>query len=220
MNLRATMVLIAALGLLVWLDRGRPTSCVGLLCALPSGQAGQAGGATPAAPKVAAPSTNLLERGRSIAGQAFGLLSSNLTEAIARGGISNALAYCSVKALPLTALVAETNRVNLRRVTHKARNPADRADAAELKILDQYRNDLAAGRRPLAPLLTTNTTGVVTFYAPIVITNPLCLLCHGKPGTDIAPAHLEVIRRLYPEDEAVGFKLGDLRGLWRVEFRP
>jgi hypothetical protein len=27
------------------------------------------------------------------------------------------------------------------------------------------------------------------------------------------------IRRLYPADAATGFKLGDLRGLWRVDFR-
>jgi hypothetical protein len=28
-----------------------------------------------------------------------------------------------------------------------------------------------------------------------------------------------VIRRLYPEDQATGFSLGDLRGMWRIDFK-
>jgi len=35
-------------------------------------------------------------------------------------------------------------------------------------------------------------------------------------GEDIE--HLEVIGRLYPQDEAVGFRLGELRGAWRIDF--
>jgi hypothetical protein len=60
--------------------------------------------------------------------------------------------------------------------------------------------------------------GRATFYSPIVITNPLCLQCHGIPGTDLAPSTVALLQQLYPRDEATGFKLGDLRGLWRVDF--
>ncbi len=48
--------------------------------------------------------------------------------------------------------------------------------------------------------------------------NPLCLQCHGTPNQDIAPETLAAIQKLYPGDKATGFKLGDLRGLWRVTF--
>lgn len=32
------------------------------------------------------------------------------------------------------------------------------------------------------------------------------------------PENLAFIRSLYPQDAATGFKLGDLRGAWRVDF--
>jgi hypothetical protein len=51
-----------------------------------------------------------------------------------------------------------------------------------------------------------------------VITNPLCLQCHGVAGRDILPATATLLQKLYPQDQATGFQLGDLRGAWRVEF--
>jgi hypothetical protein len=68
-------------------------------------------------------------------------------------------------------------------------------------------------------VVLTNAAGMVRFYSAIVITNPLCLNCHGTPGLELLPANHAFIRRLYPEDEAIGFRLGDLRGLWRIDFR-
>jgi hypothetical protein len=158
----------------------------------------------------------LIARGQSITAQAFGLLSSNLLSAIQQSGVSNALPFCSAMAIPLTSLMADTNEVTLRRVSHRPRNPANRASSRELELIENYQSTLAAGGRP-QPLLLTNDT--ITFYAPIVITNSLCLQCHGQPGRDIAPENLEVIRRLYPNDEATGFGVGDIRGLWRIDFK-
>jgi hypothetical protein len=158
----------------------------------------------------------LIARGQSITAQAFGLLSSNLLSAIQQSGVSNALPFCSAMAIPLTSLVADTNGVTLRRVSHRPRNPANRANSRELELIESYRSTLAAGGKP-QPLLLTNDT--ITFYAPIVITDSLCLQCHGQPGRDIAPENLEVIRRLYPNDEATGFGVGDVRGLWRIDFK-
>ncbi len=159
------------------------------------------------------------ERGKAIAAQAFGVLSSNLTTALSQGGVSNAVQFCSVEALPLTTSVADTNQVTLRRVSHKVRNPKNKADTAELAVLEAFRVGLVEGKTP-APLVRTNASGGATFFAPIVLNNPLCLNCHGQPGIDIKPEHLAILQRLYPKDEATGFKLGDLRGLWRIDFKP
>jgi len=159
-----------------------------------------------------------LARGRRITAQAFGLLSTNLLRAIEQHGVSNALPYCSAQAIPLTSLVAATNDVSLRRVSHKARNPANRANDAEQALLTQLQADLNAGRS-LQPTVVGTGSETVTFYAPIVISNALCLKCHGRPEDDIALENLVTIRRLYPADAATGFKLGDLRGLWRIDFR-
>lgn len=64
----------------------------------------------------------------------------------------------------------------------------------------------------------TNVDGSTSFIAPIVLGNPLCLQCHGTPGEDIDPETLASIQKFYPNDKATGFKLGDLRGLWRITF--
>jgi hypothetical protein len=158
----------------------------------------------------------LLVRGQAISSQAFGLLSSNLQAAIERSGVSQALPFCSAVAMPLTSLVANTNEVSLQRVTHRPRNPVNRASPQELELIEAYRSALSRSEAP-RPVLVTNETPV--FYAPIVITNALCLQCHGNPTEDIAPENLALIRQLYPADEAIGFSMGEVRGLWRIQFR-
>lgn len=158
------------------------------------------------------------ERGQAVVLEAFGLLSSNLTAALNRGGVSNALQFCSVQATPLTASIAGTNAFTVRRLSHRARNPLNKAGAAELAILDDFRASLALGK-PALPKVHTNELGGATFFAPIVLNNPLCLSCHGRPGQDIKPPDLALLQKLYPNDEATGFTIGELRGLWRVDFQ-
>lgn len=159
----------------------------------------------------------LRQRAVAIATEAFSELSSNLLAAIARTGFNEALPYCSDKAIPITQGVAARNGVGLSRVTHKARNPAHKATEAELALLRQFQSELATKRSP-APVLVTNNPPAAAVYVPIVISTPLCLSCHGQPGTEISADLHTVIRRLYPADQATGFAMGDLRGLWRVDF--
>jgi len=52
------------------------------------------------------------------------------------------------------------------------------------------------------------------YYKPIIV-KPLCLICHGNPK-DMDPQIYSIIRKKYPEDKAVGYKVGDLRGVVRV----
>lgn len=156
-----------------------------------------------------------LAEGKRLTAEAFALLSKNLAEAIAKDGVPGAIGFCSEKALPLTASVD----ANLRRVSHKARNPKNKAGAAALEILNTYRATMKDGKAP-EPQLRKQADGTETLFAPIVLANPLCLKCHGTPGTDIDADTLAALRKLYPQDEATGFTLGELRGLWRVDFGP
>lgn len=156
--------------------------------------------------------------GKRLVAEASALLVKNLAEAIAKDGVPGAIGFCSEKALPLTASVGGDSGATLRRVTHKARNPKNKADAAELEILNAFRDTLKAGKAP-EPQLRKQADGTETFFAPIVLSNPLCLKCHGTPGTDIDAATLAALRKLYPQDEATGFQLGELRGMWRVDWK-
>jgi hypothetical protein len=176
---------------------------------------------TPAATAPTPEQTEIaLRRGRAIAAETFGLLRTNLQTAIQAGGISNALPFCSLAASPLTASMAEKHGVTLRRITHKARQPSSKANAPEQTVLYEFESLMtpASITHPPPPVVTNLAPGTLTFFAPIVIGVDLCLKCHGEPGADIAPTDLEVIRKLYPQDEATGFKLGQLRGAWRIDF--
>jgi hypothetical protein len=159
----------------------------------------------------------LLPLGRQIMSETFALLSSNLTNAIAQGGPTNALHFCSAQALSLTDSIAQRHQADIRRVSHRARNPGNRPSDAEFRLLREYQGGLSRGvTNP--PVLHQHASGEVTFYAPILISQSTCLVCHGQPGTDIAPTTLATLDQLYPEDEARGFRLGDLRGLWAIRF--
>lgn len=158
------------------------------------------------------------EKGDAIVAQAFGVLSSRLGKAIAEAGHTNAIEFCSVHGISLTTSVGVTNDVVLRRVTHRPRNPQNRAGTNELAIIRRIEAGLRMEGTP-KPVVSADKPGALTYYAPIVLKLPLCLSCHGEPGTDIKPDVLAQIKKTYPTDEATGFKQGQLRGLWSVEFK-
>lgn len=159
-----------------------------------------------------------IERGRAIAAKTQKVLGTRLMRAVGEGGFTNALEVCSVEALLLARGVATDNGVEIGRVSHKARNPADQATPDEMELIRSFQTALDRNRRPPKPVVRAADTMTVRFYAPILVDNPLCLNCHGTVGSDIQPATLATIRRLYPDDDATGFKYGDLRGMWRIDF--
>lgn len=156
-------------------------------------------------------------RGQQVAAAAFKELAGNLQQAIATGGFTNAIEFCSEKAMPLTLAIAQKEGVKLQRVSHRPRNPANAASDHEQALIRGFQASTNTGAAP-KPVVETTATGNEVFYAPIVINNPLCLRCHGDTREEIATDTLAVIRQRYPKDRATGFKLNDVRGLWRIEF--
>jgi hypothetical protein len=57
--------------------------------------------------------------------------------------------------------------------------------------------------------------GGVGYVEPIYVKR-ICLACHGSA---LSPSVASRIDEHYPQDEARGFKEGDFRGLFWVEFR-
>ena len=170
-----------------------------------------------AAAPAAAPVHNPAVDGPKIIAETFGRLSSALAVAIEKAGPAGAVPVCSEKAPVIAAEVGKTHGVTVRRASAKPRQPKNTADAAEKAALASFAAALGQQQTP-TPQIVTEPDGSRTFFAPIVLTLPLCLQCHGIPGRDIAPATLDAITKNYPEDKATGFQLGDLRGLWRVTF--
>jgi hypothetical protein len=182
-------------------------SLIGFLSLCPPAQAEAAGDARRA---------EVVRQGSALTAQAFGRLSGALQAALASGGVTNALAVCSDRAAALTAEASGTSGASVRRVSHRHRNPANAADAEERTLIAAWTADLAAGRTP-APAVDLRPDGSAVYRAPILLASPVCLQCHGDPTAQIKPVDAELIRRLYPHDQATGFKLGEIRGLWRVQ---
>lgn len=141
------------------------------------------------------------------------VLGKNLMGALKEGGKEHALAFCNLKALPLTDSMSAHLAHQIRRVSDKARNPANRATEAELKILAAYQQALA-NKEELKPRIVSAENGDFG-YLPI-LTNPMCLQCHGKLNEELSPEFYKQIKALYPEDEARGYGTGEIRGMWVV----
>ena len=150
---------------------------------------------------------------KNYAAEAQQLLGSQLKQKIAEGGAENALEFCNINAIPLTDSISKKYSVTIKRVSDKYRNPDNAANAAELAVITTYKAMLAEGKMPKG-LLKDNH-----YYAPIV-TNAMCLQCHGTPGKELAEKTHQKIKSLYPDDKATGYGVDELRGIFSIEVNP
>jgi hypothetical protein len=157
-----------------------------------------------------------ISKGQEIQKSAFGELSRKLTAAMEKGGVDGALTYCQTHAYPLTDSLSSSFGVSIRRATNQPRNKANKAHQNEATILANYHKALFAGQE-LLPSAVEEEDGGVSYYGPIRI-QPLCLNCHGTPGKELKTKDHDLIKSLYPDDEATGYALGDLRGVWHIQW--
>ena len=129
--------------------------------------------------------------------------------------IQDAIVFCKDEALPITDSLARERGVRISRITDKPRNPVNLAGAEEMKFISNFRAELSGGQTP-EPLVVRQGEHT-NFYYPI-LTNNMCLKCHGTPGDDIRPNVLSTLEELYAEDLATGYSVNELRGLWKVSF--
>jgi hypothetical protein len=136
----------------------------------------------------------------------------NLQQALREGlskGPVQALSACRVEA-PKIADGLSQEGIRVGRTSHRLRNPANRSPEWVRPILEAYLAN-PSSRTPRSLPLPEGRTG----YVEPILMQSLCLTCHGQSPDSNVAAELE---RLYPEDEAVGFEVGELRGVFWVEF--
>jgi Uma2 family endonuclease len=96
------------------------------------------------------------------------------------------------------------------------RNPATGvANAWQKEALTEFDTRLAKGEKP-ADLeywrVVDNANGKRELrFAKAIVTQQLCITCHGNTE-DIPAPLLEKIRAEYPQDNAIGYRVGQLRG--------
>jgi len=160
--------------------------------------------------------SELIAKGKKITMQSFRALSGELIKALQEGGVMHAVGYCHLQASPIIDSLSSVYGAKINRVSDKYRNPENKPGKLDLTIIEAYRQQLAEGQE-LQPHLEI-TADEIVFYSPILILNPACLQCHGEPGSTMEQGNYDFIKTKYAGDHATGFKLGDLRGVWRVVF--
>jgi len=159
------------------------------------------------------PQQDYLKKGKEMAMAAQTVLAKNLMAAINSGGTTGALSFCNVRALPLTDSTAVVLNAKIKRVSDRNRNVGNAANASELAYIQQAKlsvKDLGSEK----PMLHEINNEMVGYYP--IMTNGLCLKCHGDPSRDIDDATYSLIKDKYPNDKAIGYLANELRGIWVI----
>jgi nitrate reductase cytochrome c-type subunit len=156
-----------------------------------------------------------LKKGQAMALKTKSALGKNLMKAINEGGAAHAIDFCNIQAMPITDSLAQLQNALIKRVSDKNRNPNNAANAEELKYIEKVKSQIANEEEYKGEVSLVD--GKWVGYYPI-ITNAMCLQCHGEIDKDIKPATLAKIEEKYPNDLAKGYGVNELRGIWVVEF--
>lgn len=132
-----------------------------------------------------------------------------LMAALDSGDTTSAIGVCKEKAPGVAANINETYGVKIGRTSHMLRNAANVAP----DWAGPYVAEMAAD-----PTYVAGPKGELGALLPIKL-KAECQMCHG-PAEEIDEAVMAAISETYPDDQAVGFVEGDLRGWFWVEAPP
>jgi hypothetical protein len=159
---------------------------------------------------------------RSVAAGVPPKLLQALTDAIAKSGAADAVTVCQDTAPKMAKAASEQSGWQIRRVSLRNRNPKAVPDAWEREGLEDFDRRAAAGEAPAGLERATVQTvdgKPVQRYMRALPTQGLCLGCHG-PMEQLAPGVAERLKALYPDDRAVGYSLGQIRGAMTLKRSP
>jgi hypothetical protein len=161
----------------------------------------------------------LASQARGLAGNLMLSLQGELFAAMKEGGAVKALEVCRTRAPEIARATATGTPWKIARTGLRVRNAGSAPDAWESAKLEEFGKRLAAGEE-MAALETfevVETEGRATFrYMKAIGTTAPCLSCHGSA---LKPEVAAKVKELYPEDKAVGFAAGQLRGAFTLS-RP
>jgi len=143
-------------------------------------------------------------------------LKSHLVTAMKAGGPTQAITVCNSVAPAIAQDLSAKYDLGIGRTSLKVRNSDNTADQWERSVLQQLELRKSQGEA----IKTLSFSETVTHddqqemrMMKAIPTGKVCLTCHG---TDIKPEVQTRLNELYPDDQATGFALGDIRGAFTV----
>lgn len=150
--------------------------------------------------------------------KAFGSdLKSVLKGAMKTEGPIKALEVCNIQAGPIADKNSALSDWTIARTSLKVRNESNAPDEWESRVLEQFEKRKISGEA----LKTMDYSEVVKDgdkllyrYMKPIPTAGLCLTCHGA---NISGDITHKVKSLYPNDQAVNFIVGDIRGAFTLK---
>ena len=123
----------------------------------------------------------------------------------------SAIGFCSLKAEGITKEVNKELPVyaSVRRTALKIRNDNNTPDSIDIKVMKEYEASIAAKTFLPTDIKIVKEGDTIRIYKPL-ITQGICLTCHGS---NISKEIQNEITTNYPNDKAVAFEKGSLRGV-------
>lgn len=145
-------------------------------------------------------------------------LGGELKAAMTAGGPAGAIGICKARAPQIAAEAAQKTGMSIKRVSLNNRNPKAVPDTWETQTIAALEKRLAAGEKPETldlHAVVGDGDGKEFRYAKALVTQPLCLNCHGDPEK-MPPDVKAVLATEYPNDKAVGYSAGMIRGILSI----
>lgn len=153
-------------------------------------------------------------KGKKIAQTTAEAMLQEVVKNMKEGGVAQAVPFCNAHASQITNEFATKSGVEIKRTSHLLRNEKNAPNQREQEVIEMY---LSQKPDALKPMVEKNKDGSVQFYAPITLLDK-CTVCHGILGETLEAKNDSITKFLYPNDKAIGFKPGDIRGIWSIKF--
>jgi len=137
----------------------------------------------------------------------------SVSEKVSKEGTEKAITFChqNIKDIAKSSVKEFLDKYEFGRTSDKTRNKKNKPQDWMIKYLGSYKGSKAQESKSIIHLLPS---GKRAYLDPIYI-QPLCLNCHGE---NINPSVKMKLKELYPEDQAIDYKLGEFRGfIWVIQ---
>jgi len=147
-------------------------------------------------------------------------LGSNMKKNMKQGGAVQAAQFCTSKAQDIQKSVNASfkNGITVKRISLKLRNKANKPLADELLVLQQIQKDVDAHKTIPKMIIKEISDDKYKVYKPIFIKKNVCLSCHGLKTARNKKAY-KIIKKKFPDDKAINYKIDDFRGAFVVEIK-
>lgn len=180
-----------------------------------SGPERDGGGAREAAPSEAEQASGPISHAREMTKSFATELQSTLLAAIEADGPASAIGVCK-HAAPQIAAAQASEGWTLSRTALRVRNPGNAPTVWQRDVLLSWQAQLDAGEvEDVASLEWFELHDGQLRYMRAIPLGGVCLGCHG-PVEQISDEVKAALAEQYPEDQATGFEVGQLRGAFVV----